>query len=317
MPSITPTSDAHWRELRSKNIGASESAALFGLSPWTTPWQLYHIKKGNLPDGAEASHMTAGRHFEPAIASLAAETLGIPLRKVHRYITDDVVEGMGASLDYETATGERMPAEVKLSLFGDGWSWEGDTLTEAPEYYIMQCQHQMAVTGAQKALLIAWAGFKVRSMLIPRSDTIIAAIREKVAEFWTMVRENREPDPDFTADGDPLAKLAMALKYKAIEIADPDFAFLCEEQKRLAAAAKTAEEEADAMKARILHRIMAEAQAEDGDMGKVVVRAPGYKISLTRIADSAGKVVTEDMVGTMIGARKGHLRTTITPTEEK
>lgn len=316
MPSILPRDDSHWHELRRTHVGASESAALFGLSPWLTPWQLYHIKRGALPGMADNDVLRTGRHFEPAIASYAAEKFDLRLQKVHRYISDDTTPGMGASLDYETAEGERMPAEIKMSLFGDGWEWEGDRLTSAPEHYVIQCQHQIAVTGAKAALLIAWAGFNVRTMLIPRSDAIVAELRARITQFWADVKAGNEPPVDFQMDGDELTALAATLRYKDVSIADPDFALLCEMQKDAAAAAKAAAAKADEMKARILKRVMDEAAAPDGD-AKVVVRAPGYKISLTPVADSPGKTVTTDMVGTTIGGRKGYLRTTITPVSEE
>lgn len=312
--SIVPRDDTHWHELRRTHIGASESAALFGLSPWLTPWQLYHIKRGALPGMTDNDVLRTGRHFEPAIASFAAEKFDLRLQKVHRYISDDTTQGMGASLDYETSEGERMPAEIKMSLFGDGWEWEGDRLTDAPEHYVIQCQHQIAVTNTQAALLIAWAGFNVRTMVIPRSDAIIGELRTRISAFWADVKAGNEPPVDFTMDGDQLATLAATLRYKDVVINDPDFALLCEMQKDAAAAKKAAEEKADELKARIMKRIMDEAAVEGGT-AKVVARAPGYKISLTPVADSPPKLVTAEMVGTSIGGRKGYLRTTIS--EEK
>ena len=314
MASIVPRDETHWHELRRTHIGASESAALFGLSPWLTPWQLYHIKRGALPGMADNDVLRTGRHFEPAIASYAADKFDLRLQKVHRYISDDATPGMGASLDYETAEGERMPAEIKMSLFGDGWEWEGDRLTSAPEHYIIQCQHQIAVTNAMSALLIAWAVFNVRTMLIPRSDTIIGELRTRISAFWADVKAGNEPPVDFQMDGEQLTKLAATLRYKDVAIDDPDFALLCEMQKDAAAKAKAEGDKADEYKARIMHRIMADAAVEDG-AAKVVARAPGYKISLTPIADSPPKLVTPEMVNTYIGGRKGYLRTTIS--EEK
>lgn len=312
--SIVPRDDNHWHELRRTHIGASESAALFGLSPWLTPWQLYHIKRGALPGMADNDVLRTGRHFEPAIASYAAEKFDLRLQKVHRYISDDTTPGMGASLDYETAEGDRMPAEIKMSLFGDGWEWEGDRLTSAPEHYVIQCQHQIAVTGAKAALLIAWAGFNVRTMLIPRSDAIIGELRSRISQFWADVKAEREPPVDFQMDGEQLTALAATLRYKDVTINDPDFALLCEMQKDEAAKAKAAKNRADEIWNKIMKRIMDEAAVPDGN-AKVVIRAPGYKISLTPVADSVGKLVTPEMVNTYVGARKGYLRTTIS--EEK
>ena len=39
----------HWHELHSQHIGGSDVAALFGLSPYSSRWQLWMEKAGKLP----------------------------------------------------------------------------------------------------------------------------------------------------------------------------------------------------------------------------------------------------------------------------
>jgi predicted phage-related endonuclease len=41
----TPNDKNHWLELRSQNINSTESACLFGISPYITEFELYHRKQ--------------------------------------------------------------------------------------------------------------------------------------------------------------------------------------------------------------------------------------------------------------------------------
>ena len=309
MPSITVTDEAHWKELRSKHVGASEVSALFSLSPWMTRWQLYQLKVGALPDVFESSAMTQGRHFEPAVAAYAQEKFGIQLRKVRRYLSSDDVQGMGASLDYEQfGDGSLIPTELKFSLYGDGWDWEGDELTAAPDYYMMQVQHQLAcMPAAPHGQLIAFTGGDLKRMVIPRSDRLITAIKAAVWQFWQDVAAGKEPPVDFSLDADAIDRLAFVRKLRSLTLT-PDHAGLFETYERSRAAAKAASEAAEAARAEILKAVL--DAGEGPDTGLSVVCGE-WKMGISKVADSPGKEVTPDMVGTRIGARKGHVRCTL------
>lgn len=309
-----PISDeTAWRAIRAKNIGASEVAALFGLSPWMTRWQLYMLKTGKLPDVFETKIMTQGKHFEPAIAAYAQEKFSIQLRKVHRYITSDDTPGMGASLDYEQyGDGALVPTEIKWSLFGDGWDWESDELTEIPDSYMMQVQHQLACAGASEGQLIAFTGGDLKRMIIPRSERLITAIREAVAAFWADVAAGNEPPVDFAADADAVTRLAYLSKLRTL-VMTPDRAPLFETWKTASAEAKAAEARADAARAEVLKLVI--DSGEGNDEG-VKVTCGEWKCSISKIAENPGKEITAAMIGERIGARKGYLRAAFSTTKK-
>lgn len=309
MASLTVDSEEHWRELRSKHVGASEVSALFALSPWLTRWQLYHLKRGDLPDVFESSAMTQGRHFEPAVAAYAQEKFGIQLRKVRRYLSSDDVKGLGASLDYEEyGDGSLIPTELKFSLWGDGWDWEGDELTQVPDYYMMQVQHQLAcMPNAPHGQLIAFTGGDLKRMIIPRSDRLIMAIKAAVYQFWVDVAAGTEPPVDFSLDATAIDKMAFVKKLRSLTLT-PDKAALFETYERSRLAEKEAKAAADAARAEILKAVI--DAGEGPDTGLSVV-CGDWKMGVSKIADSPGKVVTPEMVGTYVGARKGHVRCTV------
>jgi putative phage-type endonuclease len=304
-----------WHALRAKYIGASEVAALFGYSPWTTKWKLYMAKTGRLPAQDEKKWMTRGRHFEPAIASYAREEMDIEAIKVEHYWTDDSCPGLGASFDYTLLNDHGVPVEIKWVERYDGWEWNGGELTKIPDYYLLQVQHQMACSGAPRAIIIAFIGGMVRYMIVPRSDGIISAIRTQVTQFWADVSSGKEPPVDWLEDADTIFDIAGHRPLRSTEL--PQAAehlfqtYLLKKEER-----KTADDAMTAAEAELTKMVM-DTPGSVGNDGKAIAFYGPYKMSLTKIADNPGKLVTPDMVGSTIGARKGHLRTTISQTKEK
>jgi putative phage-type endonuclease len=103
----------HWHELRSQHIGGSDIAALFGLSPYSSRWQLWMEKAGKLPpeDISGNKAVQAGTFLESGIANWAAHRWSMELTKVNDYYTVDDCPGMGASFDYIAHTGA--PVEIE------------------------------------------------------------------------------------------------------------------------------------------------------------------------------------------------------------
>lgn len=314
MVSVTIQDDAAWRAVRAKNVGASEISALFGLSPWLTRWQLYMLKTGRLPDVFENTSMTQGKHFEPAIASYAQEKFDIQLRKVRRYLTADDTPGMGASLDYEEyGSGRLVPTELKWSLFGDGWEWEGDDLTAIPDNYMLQVQHQIACAGATHGQLIAFTGNDLKRMVIPRSERLITAIKTSVAEFWTDVSLGREPPVDFNVDADAVARLAHISKLRSLTML-PDKEHLFKAWSAAQQVAKDAGVRADAARAEILKHVI---DAGEGNDESTRVTCGNWNVTVSKVAENPGKEIVPAMVGERIGQRRAYMTTRLTNTEGK
>lgn len=316
MGSIAVRDEAHWHELRAQHVGGSEVAALFGMSPYgLTRWQLYMQKTGKLPhvDLSGNSQVSRGKHYEPAIAAYAQEKFGIQLRKVRRYLTLDSVNGFGASLDYEMyGGGALIPTEIKLSNFSGDWDWEGDDVTEVPEGIMLQAQHQIAAADAPSGQIIADVGYDVRRMLVPRNERLITAIKAAVWQFWQDVAARKEPPVDFSADAEAINKLAYMSKLRAL-VVPPDQAPLFKRWHDAADAEAKAKDAKESARAEVL-KLVVDA-GEGNDVG-VKVTCADWRVSISKIADSLGKDVTQDMVGTKIGARKGHLRAALKNTQE-
>lgn len=312
--------DAHWHKLRAGCVGGSEIAALFNLSPYLTYWQLWQQKAGNLPaadlDGNKA--VQAGRFFEDGIARWAADKWGWDIQKVREYRTCEKCPGLGATLDYEIKS-SLAPVEIKWSVFGHGWRYEGEDVVEAPEGYLLQVQSQIAVTESaygheiDGGWLVPFLGGEPRRMWVPKKPAIVDAIREETDFFWQTVRDKKEPAPDFERDGPGLMSLFEAAPRTDVEISDDDPEFeriseLFSMRKAADELEKLAEAGKAACDAELLSVVLARAAKANTSQERVMLQCGDHTLKISPVAANPGKIVTADMVGTVINARKGHSR---------
>lgn len=307
MAIITVRDDAHWHELRAQHIGGSDIGSLLGVSPYKTRWQLYMEKAGKLmaEDLSNNKAVQAGTYLEAGIANWASDIWDMKLEKVHVYYTVDDVPGMGASLDYALPDGS--PVEIKWSARGHGWLYQQDQIIEAPEYYLLQVQHQIACVGAKHGWLVALIDNEPRRMFVPRHDGIIAAIREGITQFWADIRDSIEPDPDFSLDGEGIARLLDQTPYADVDLSNVDGAdALFRKFKDNRETAKLAEASAEAAKAELLTLVKTAMEGSNANTEKAKVSCGEHKMSIYKVADNPGTEITEDMVGNIINKRKGY-----------
>jgi len=305
MALINIENDDQWRLLRTCHIGGSDVAALFGLSPYATKWQLWMEKVQRLPpenlDDNKA--VQAGKFLEAGIAGWASARWGMELTKVNAYATCDGVVGMGATLDYVSSDGA--PVEIKWSARGHGWEYQGEDILAAPDNYILQCQHQMACFGGDHAWLVALINNEPRRMYVPRNDDIIEAIKSACVEFWFSVQKGEVPDPDFVMDADAIGRLMGDIPLSDVELSS-DAAALFDEYAEASTAEKDATDRKAAAKSQLLLLAMELMAGRNTSGEKAIVRCGERRMTITPVAPNPGKRVTEDMVGTVIGPRKGY-----------
>lgn len=302
--------EAHWHELRAKHIGGSDVAALFGLSPFTSRWQLWMEKAGKIApeDLSDNKAVQAGTFLESGIANWAAHRWTMDISKVNHYYTVDDCPGMGASFDYITADGA--PMEIKWSARGHGWHYAGEEILEAPENYLMQVQHQLACTTSDHAWLVALIDDEPRRMKIPRNENIIDAIKSEISTFWSSIHEGEEPPIDFDKDVSALTKLMGTLPKSDITLDDGD-ALLFADYKLAKEDEKKAIARADEAKGQILVKVREKLALVNTSQDKAAIKCGEHKMSISNVADNPGKVITQDMVGTLTGKRSGYTRVSI------
>ena len=147
---IRPASHEDWLKAREDGIGASEVAAVVGLSPWETPFSLWLRKTGQVPPLEESRAMHMGHLLEPVVCQLWIEATGFRVIKASakdiiyqdpehpwRKVTPDRI-----AYEWDAAKGKwrKVLVEIKTSSMG----FDPDDL---PANYLAQCQYQMRVTG--------------------------------------------------------------------------------------------------------------------------------------------------------------------------
>ena len=229
MKLIKPTDSNHWLKMRAENINSSEVAALFGLSPYQTEFELWHRKKNKevvILKGND--RMTWGNRLESAIALGVAEDHNLDVKPFKDYglIEEDRT---GSSFDFAiynkegAAEGMLEIKNVDSLQYKDKWIIEDGEVVEAPAHIELQVQHQLLVTGFEYAHIAALVGGNRVTMLKrKKNEKIIALIKSKIKKFWESVDSNTPPSPDFVKDANFISELYCASEPGSVLDAEGD-----------------------------------------------------------------------------------------------
>ena len=255
---IKPKNEKEWLALRTKDITSTEIAALFGLSPYSTPFELWHRKKDNLAVDFEATErMTWGLRLQDAIAQGVAVDQNWKVRRMDEYMRLPDLR-MGASFDFSIEDKDPGLLEIKnvdSLIYKNGWTVDEDGNAEAPPHIELQVQHQLLITQRKYAYLAAFiGGNKVTLLKREPDDDIHNAIVLKVGAFWKSIEAGNAPAPDFKEDAEFIAKLyGYAEPGKVMDLkGNEEFNTLAARHRELGSAIKSCEEERDGLKAQML-----------------------------------------------------------------
>jgi putative phage-type endonuclease len=168
---------------RKMYIGSSDCAAVLGMSRWRTILQVWAEKTGQIEpeDISDKIAVRMGNKLEQAVAELFMEETGKKVVRVNDVQVHSAHPYLRAQID-RRVIGEDAILECKTTSAWKAKEWEGQ---EIPQEYILQCYHQLAVTGKFKAYIAVLIGnqdFKWKE--IRRDEAIIADIIRREVEFW-------------------------------------------------------------------------------------------------------------------------------------
>lgn len=223
-------SRSEWLEERKKYIGGSDAAASLGLSRWKSRLDLCREKWGELIV-KETPQMARGIVLERVVEELYHRHTGHAV-EVGPWVVSEEYPWMAATPDLDDKTA-RIIVQLKTTSTWTRESWGDADDPTIPQDYYLQCQHEMAVTGAVENCLavffgdqstfrgLVWmvkAGMEIKKVTdyvqeliadadspceflpipIPRDDDLIANMIEGEQAFWnTYVVPHVEP-PDAT-----------------------------------------------------------------------------------------------------------------------
>lgn len=251
-------SEAQWLDLRRADITSTMMPALFGLSPYTTVFELYQAKANGLElDFKSNERVEKGNRMEAYAAQEIALATGWTVEPFKDYVRIPG-ERIGSSFDYIATKpdGSRGILEIKaVDFFRHRDLWVDD---EAPEHIEIQLQHQLECADQfDWGCIAAFTGvYHFHLYERDRDRDMGRAMRAKAAEFWRMVDAREEPAPDFARDLDVIAAMNRKMRPAPADMTgNDDFDAVCARFEMWKATEAEAEREARKAKAELLHII--------------------------------------------------------------
>ena len=152
-----------WLAWRRGGIGASDAAALVGLSRYGSPWSLWAEKVGLTVDRPQSQRQRIGQILEPAIAQLFHETTGLHVAHAQSRCQHPDLPWARCTVDgfvFDTAAAATAPAPLLDDVLGvheiktdARYGWD-----DVPVDIRAQCIWQMAVTQTEHCWISALYG---------------------------------------------------------------------------------------------------------------------------------------------------------------
>ena len=210
-------------------VGGSDVAAIFGVSPWTTPLELWMIKKGRMkaPVKSNANQLEMGHLLEPIAAHWYAKKTGNRVYEdTNLYQHADHPYAL-ANFDrrFERASdGEPGILECKSCTYHKASEWADDAI---PLYYELQLRFYLAVADVNIGSFSAiWGNNPDNDLAIPdiiRDKAKEDMIFERLDE-WIWSLEHDKP-PTMSGVAPQLALESLARIYGASQSGLPTIEF--------------------------------------------------------------------------------------------
>jgi len=194
---------AAWLAERATGIGGSDAAAVCGMSPWSTPLDVYMSKVGYLDQVGqgrddETTDMRRGTLLEPVVLQMYTDETGRVVRTPEKTYVNPEHSFVRANLD-GICLANTVGIEAKTARRRQGWGepWSA----EVPMVYLFQVQHYMLATGLQVFHLpVLFGDFKFEIYEVEADREFQELLLEHEARFWAMVEARTPPEPVNDAD---------------------------------------------------------------------------------------------------------------------
>lgn len=251
---------------RALALGSSDAPVICGLSPYSSPLELFHKLAGNLPryDERETMAQKIGSRLEPVIAELAAEELNLKIRRcpvrIHRTHSFII-----SHADYEIVSNPKGVGLLEIKNRSGQHPWD-----ELPDDIVAQVTHQLAVANRDWALVGALFQFgQLRTYEVQRDRELEDFLIEIEIRFMERVKRNEPPDTQWnTQTVGLLKKLYPADSGQTIALPD-NHAINCAGFLQAKAAIDAAEEQ----------KAIYEGAIKDAMKEAAKATVPGYSVS--------------------------------------
>lgn len=236
---VTPDSD-EWLQERRQSVGASEVAAIMGLSPYQTALDIYKAKQG-IDTGFDPVLAFIGHESEHIIHKWVEQYSGVNVRLEPAFMARSTeFPFLHASFD-RVSSDPFVTWQFKTAHQYAGHHWDEGIPTDIR----VQVQAEMLVAGTQRAAVVVWIGGReFRLFWESRDDRFINDhMIPALTAFWGNLEQGIAPKPSTPGE------LAEAWPDDAAEMEAPEVALeWIEKRAFLLASAKEMTEEADQIK---------------------------------------------------------------------
>jgi predicted phage-related endonuclease len=258
-----------WLEWRTRDVTASAAAALFGVHPYTTPFQLYALKSGLTDESSEETPaMRRGRLLEPvAIDMLREERPTWKIEGGREYLRDPDAR-IGATPD---ALATRPDIEglgivqIKTAghfAFKQGWKGS-DGEIEVPLWIGVQASVEAALSGATWAAVAVLAlgdgGLDMHIADVPLKPALMTKLHGLVSDFWRRVDESDPYPADYARDAAAISAIYREDDGGEVDLSGNERVTALvtrrEELKAIEAAASVAQKERKPIDAELVHAL--------------------------------------------------------------
>jgi len=163
-------------------IGASDAAAILGLSRWRTPLEVWAEKTQTVPRTEEENiPAEIGNELEDYVARKWSQRTGKKVHRVNEAFAHKKFPFIKAHIDRKVE-GENSILQCKTCSAYKYAEWEGE---EMPLDYIIQEYVELACSGYDRAYIYVLIGNnKFEERVIERDDKAMNDIIEKLGRFW-------------------------------------------------------------------------------------------------------------------------------------
>lgn len=177
-----------WLEYRRTKIGASDCPTIMGVSPWSTPYQLWLEKQGLKEPKAMTCFMQRGIDLQDEALECFEKMTGLQMFteiRVHPKYPFIIASLDGITLDGQHVVEIKCPGEKAHSIALSG---------KVPDYYMPQLQHQMEVCGHEHMYYFSYDGEKGVVIDVYRDGEYAKKLIEKEIDFWQCMRDVVPPE---------------------------------------------------------------------------------------------------------------------------
>lgn len=185
----------HWFKKRKEVVTATDIAAICGLSPYRSAFDVWMDKtREDIPPEATNAAMTWGNRLEPVIAAAYTEQYGIKVVKAEFIRKDFDGVPAGCTQDYISEDGQ---INVEIKTARSCYAWGDPGSDQIPDYYLTQVTWQMGIAGQRithLAVLIGASDFRIYN--VPFDQTFFDSLLDLAHDFWKLVVSKTPPQTD-------------------------------------------------------------------------------------------------------------------------